>query len=101
MHACSQRGRISWMFWPMRSQRQLPHQTPRALPRLPLTPPAQGQNVFSSTVFCLRAEHETMPHSFVVAKDFEHQGSIAWVLSRRHYRQTWVGHITALASYGG
>ncbi len=41
------------MFWPMRSQRQLPHQIPRPVPRLPLTPPAQGQNVFSSTVFCL------------------------------------------------
>ena len=41
------------MFWPMRSQRQLPHQVPRAVPRLPLMPPAQGQNVFSSTVFCL------------------------------------------------
>lgn len=56
--ACSQRGKISWMFWPMRSQRQLPHQTPRALPRLPLTPPAQGQNVFSSTVFCLHISNE-------------------------------------------
>lgn len=52
-HACSQRGRISWMFWPMRSQRQLPHHVPRAVPRLPLMPPAQGQYVFSSTVFCL------------------------------------------------
>ena len=49
------------MFWPMRSQRQLPHQTPRALPRLPLTPPAQGQNVFSSTVFCLRTTREAAP----------------------------------------
>ena len=44
----------------MRSQRQLPHQTPRAVPRLPFTPPAQGQKVFSSTVFCLRAEHERL-----------------------------------------
>ena len=42
----------------MRSQRQLPHQTPRALPRLPLTPPTQGQNVFSSIVFCLRVLEE-------------------------------------------
>ncbi len=49
------------MFWPMRSQRQLPHQTPRALPRLPLTPPAQGQNVFSSTVFCLHTTREAIP----------------------------------------
>ena len=56
--ACSQRGKISWMFWPIRSQRQLPHQTPRALPRRPLMPPAQGQNVFSSIVFCLQVLKE-------------------------------------------
>lgn len=57
----------------MRSQRQLPHHTPRALPRLPFTPPAQGQNVFSSTVFCLRAERHRLSHSLRGSKHCEHQ----------------------------
>lgn len=42
----------------MRSQRQLPHQIPRPVPRRPLTPCSQGHHVFCSIVFCLHFAHK-------------------------------------------
>ena len=58
------------MFWPMRSQRQLPHHTPRALFRLPLMPLSHGQRVFLSTVFCLHIQHPTFSPNRLVSSAF-------------------------------
>ena len=49
-------------FCPMRSQRQLPHQIPRLVPRRPLMPFSHGHHVFCSTVFCLHVRRHIYRH---------------------------------------